>query len=499
MRATRPIALALSVAALAAGALVAAQAAPPSAVPAGPAAEPAQVQLGKDRYGPSRLGANGRNVVFVLTDDMRVDDLRYMPSVRRLIGRRGVSFTNAYAVDPVCCPSRVSILTGQYGHSSGVLGNFFPRGGFAAFHDDESIATWLDERGYTTGYFGKYLNQYGKTARRYVPPGWDTWQAAVRGVYAYRDPTVYNIDGQLETKPPYQADTLTRMATSFITGNTDRKMFVHVAYSTPHQAVEGTALGQPPVPALRHEHSYDGMQAPVGDPAYDEDDVSDKAKVIRRRHLTARQHTRIRFFTEVRRESLLAVDEGVAEIVATLKRERLLDRTTIVFASDNGFFLGEHRYPGGKHLPYEPVAQVPLLMRGPGIPQGVTRPHVVGLHDLAPTFLGLTGSTGAQGRFPIDGTNLLPFVRDRGGAATGRDLLIESLARETRWRSYDAIRTTSGYKYVEYAARGVELYDLGADPSETENLARRPRYGDLRDRLARRLDAVRSCGGAQCR
>ena len=141
-----------------------------------------------------------RNVVIVLTDDMRADELRALPHVRRLIGDHGVTFDNAYAVDPVCCPSRVSILTGQYPHNSGVVDNVFPHGGFAAFDDSSSLGTWLDDVGYRTGFIGKYLNQYGKTARRYVPPGWDVWKATVRGVYAYREPAIYNVNGDLQ--PP---------------------------------------------------------------------------------------------------------------------------------------------------------------------------------------------------------------------------------------------------------------------------------------------------------
>jgi len=242
------------------------------------------------------------------------------------------------------------------------------------------------------------------------------------------------------------------------------------------------------------------MQAPVDDPAYDEPNMSDKPKVIRVPRMLPREKRRTRVDTEARRESLLAVDEGVARIVAALRNQGVLERTTIVFASDNGYFTGEHRYPAGKRLAFEPVAGVPLLIRGPGIPHGVTRPHVVGLHDLAPTFLHLTRTWGAQHGFPIDGRNLLPLIHDPRGEATGRDLLIESMDPTSAWRSYDAIRTTGDFKYVEYSpGRGVELYDLAADRSELHNLARRPAYAELRRRLADRLDEVRDCRAAQCR
>ncbi len=447
----------------------------------------------------SAVAPQSRNVVIVLVDDMRADELWAMPKVRKLIGGHGVTFRNAYAVDPVCCPSRVSILTGQYAHNSGVESNVFPRGGFAAFRDDASLATWLDRSGYSTGYIGKYLNQYGKSEPRYEPPGWDVWKAAVRGVYAYRDPTTYNINGNLQTLPGYQTDTVTDLATTFVRAHADEPMFLHVDYTAPHEATVNGELGRAPVPAKKYEHAFDGAQPPVDDPGYDEPDVSDKPRDVRVPRMTNRQLVRTQVFAENRLEALLSVDDGVQKIVASLRRQGVLDTTTIIFASDNGLTLGEHRFPTEKKLPYEPMSKVPLLIRAPGEPNGVTRRHVVGLHDLAPTILALTGTTGAEGRFPIDGRNLVPLMRDRHGTQTGRDLLIESLDRESPWRSYDAIRTSSGWFYTEYAHGGVELYDLSADPSQVDNLAGLPRYADVQARMAARLERVRDCIGPGCR
>jgi len=454
--------------------------------------------LSQQQDGTSSGPPLARNVVVVLTDDMRADELAALPHVRRLIGDQGVTFSTAYAVDPVCCPSRVSLLTGQYAHSSGVEDNVFPRGGFEAFDDRSSLATWLDRAGYTTGYVGKYLNQYGNSAPRYVPPGWDVWKAPVRGVYAYRDPAVYNINGDLEELPGYQTDTVTSLATGFIRAHASEPMFLHVSYVAPHEATINGRLGRPPVPARRHQHAFDGALPPLDDPGYDEPDVTDKPPEVRLPRMTAPQLARTRVFAENRLESLLAVDEGVAAIVRSLRTLGLLDTTTIVFTSDNGLMLGEHRYVTEKKLVYEPSSRIPLLVRAPGVPSGVTRRHVVGLHDLAPTLLALTGAD-APGRFTIDGRNLVPLMRDRSGTGTGRDLLIESLDKDSTWHSYDAIRTTSGHVYVEYARGGIELYDLATDPSQVDNLAGLPGHAGLQQRLARRLAAVRDCAGPDCR
>jgi hypothetical protein len=113
------------------------------------------------------------NIVLVLTDDQRWDTLRAMPTVQKELVAHGVTFTNSFVANPLCCPSRSSIFTGQYSHSTGVYLNSGPHGGLRAFHDSRTIATVLHSAGYTTGLFGKYLNRYGVAARdaHYVPPG----------------------------------------------------------------------------------------------------------------------------------------------------------------------------------------------------------------------------------------------------------------------------------------------------------------------------------------
>jgi hypothetical protein len=128
----------------------------------------------------------GNNVLFVLTDDMRFDDMQYLPQVRQLIGDQGMTFDNEFDNVTLCCPARTSILRGQYSHNTGVLTNGGGNGGFEAAHangDEQStIGTAMRSAGYTTGLFGKYLNGYPNTAGvSFIPPGWDSWASATRG------------------------------------------------------------------------------------------------------------------------------------------------------------------------------------------------------------------------------------------------------------------------------------------------------------------------------
>ena len=161
--------------------------------------------------------------------------------------------------------------------------------------------------------------------------------------------------------------------------------------------------------------------------------------------------------------------------------------------SDNGFLLGEHRIPPSKVIQYEPSVRVPMLMAGPDVPQAGVRRQLVGIHDLASTittWLGLRPMPGA------DGADLGPVL---SGQTSDRELLFEGyFDRTPRW-NYVTLRTPTGLKYTELANGQRELYDLRADPNETENLAERPRYAPPVDKLAQRLHTLRSCARDTCR
>jgi arylsulfatase A-like enzyme len=188
-----------------------------------------------------------------------------------------------------------------------------------------------------------------------------------------------------------------------------------------------------------------------------------------------------------RLESLLAIDEGVAQIVTALRAAGELDNTLIVYTSDNGFFHGEHRIPSGKVQVYEPSVRVPLILRGPGVPRGRTLVEPSINVDLAPTILGAANMR--PGRV-MDGRSLLPLLA-HPSRRWGRDVLLET-------PSYAGVRTPR-YKYVEYAGGARELYDLARDPDELESQHANAAYATIRAELARRLIALRNCRGAACR
>ena len=457
---------------------------------------PAVVQQADDRP----------NIVVIQTDDQTADSLRYMTNVNRLLVRQGVRFDNSFASYPLCCPSRATLLTGQYAHNHGVRGNQPPLGGYVRLDHSNTLPVWLQQAGYQTSFVGKYLNGYGEGegGRTEVPPGWSDWRAAVRtpgkGTQSYVGFTL-NENGGLVDYPPnqanYQTDVFTRKAVSSIRSGSasGSPFFLYLAYFAPHSGlpvdeddIRAPGVSLTPSPAARHRDAFEAHPLPFP-PSFDEVDVSDKPPAIQRLgRLTVAQTLAVTESYQQRLESLLAVDEGVAQIVEALRAERQLANTLIVFTSDNGFMHGEHRVmpDRGKGFAYEPSARIPLVLRGLDLPRGRRVTDVVSNVDLAPTFLALARV--APGRV-VDGRSLLPLARDPL-ADFGRDLLLES-------GHFLGIRTDR-YAYIAYYRRAWELYDLQEDPYQLESRHRDPALREIRLELERRLNDLGTCSGASC-
>jgi arylsulfatase A-like enzyme len=261
----------------------------------------------------------------------------------------------------------------------------------------------------------------------------------------------------------------------------------------PHlERSDANGKGTPPRSAPRHAGRFLGEPLPTT-PSFDEADVGDKPAAVRRLpRISARSRAAILRTYRAQLRALLAVDDMVARLVGALADTGELDRTVIVFTSDNGFFHGEHRLREGKFLPYEEAVRVPLLIRGGGFPAGATATQLVSNVDLAPTMLALAGV--APGR-EVDGEPLLPLARDPA-AGRGRALLLEAL--EGNRETYAAVRDER-WKWVEYDDGSRELYDLERDPFELESLHAVPRWQAVREALAGRLAALRTCAGESCR
>ena len=461
------------------------------------------------------------NVVVLMTDDQTVSDLRVMQRTRQLLGGRGIRFADSYVSYPVCCPSRATYLSGQYAHNHHVMGLYPPTGGYARFDRANSLPVWLESAGYATAHIGKYLNGYGSELPADVPPGWTEWHGAVdQSTYQMWGYTL-NDDGELHTygsafeQDPrlYQTDVFKRRAVSFIERRAPdrRPFFLSVAFVAPHHEVPlvRAHTGHLVRPAPRDAGAL-AAEPLLGSPAFAEASLADKPAFLQRRApLDARSIAMIAARRRDRQESLLAVDDAVAAIVAALRRSGELEDTYILFTSDNGYMQGEHDVPSGKMLPYEPSTAVPLLVRGPGIPEHTVSHELVANVDLAPTIL--DAATARPGKV-VDGRSLLPFAREPRkrsrrpllhetggrGYVLARDEDLGGAADIRRVMSYQGIRTRR-WLWVEYRDGARELYDRRADPYEVHSRHADPAYGLVRARLHRILRRLAACRGASCR
>jgi N-acetylglucosamine-6-sulfatase len=474
-------------------------------------------------FAPARGPGRPPNVVVIVTDDQTVRDMSVMPRTRRLLGSRGVTFTNSFVSYPLCCPSRATYLTGQYAHNHGVWGNRPPLGGYGRLREAHTLPVWLQQAGYFTGHVGKHLNGYGLAGNPRVPPGWSDWRGSV-------DPSTYRMWGftlnengvltsygdPLSRDPGfYGTDVFRDRALEFIrrySGGED-PFFLSLSFLAPHsESSRPRPSGLPPVggtirPAPRHEGAFRETPLPRP-PSFNERDLSDKPAFLQRQTppLTAAQVGRITQSYRHRRASLLAVDEAVAAIVRTLAKLGELRRTWVIFTSDNGYFQGEHRIGAGKVMAYQPATRVPLIISGPGVARGAVSRQLVANIDLAPTVLDIAI---AQPDRPLDGTSLLAFTQHpsrhvnrtllhetgRAGSDPGDDTVI---FRDVAVPSYQGVRTAR-YLYLEYADGSRELYDLARDPQELRSRHQDLRYVATRTALQRELRRLRRCRGSSCR
>jgi N-acetylglucosamine-6-sulfatase len=478
-----------------------------------------QESSGASREEEVGSAADRPNIVFVVTDDLDYASTQKVPQITSLLADQGTSFEEAFVSHPVCCPSRATILTGLYDHNHDVLSNNYPSGGFQKFvdegHEENSIAVGLQEGGYRTGFFGKYLNGYPGDDPTHIPPGWDEWYGKIdqQKLYDYR----INENGEevsygSETED-FATDVLSGQATDFVgrAAPEEEPFFAYVAPTAPHG---------PATPAERHEGAFAEEEVPRP-PSYDEEDVSDKPSTISAaERISEEEAAEIDDYYRQRLESMLAVDEMVGSLVDELEAAGELENTYIFFTSDNGWFGGEHRIRSGKNRVYEESARVPLFVRGPGVAAGATTEKLTLNTDFAPTFAELAGVEG----FPADGRSLMPLLHGEEPSSAWRaSVLLEKLPQEDSSEeekgkgkakgktgaggvpkagaggqlAFEAVRTET-HKYVEYDNGEKELYDLEADPYELESIHESTDPALVED-LKAKLEALKSCSEEECR
>lgn len=462
------------------------------------------------------------NVIVLMSDDQTLESVRVMRHTNALIGRAGATFSNHLVSFPLCCPSRATYLTGQYMHNHGVQGNLPPLGGYAAFDGMKTLPVWLEGAGYRTTHIGKYLNGYGQDAAPDKPPGWTDWRGSI-------DPDTYRMYGYslfendrrvtYGTKPSdYQTDVYRAKAISAVRASvaSGKPFFLSVAFLAPH-AEFGVPGPDNPRAAPRHARSLARIDVPsLSDPTFDEDNTTDKPAwyQVRYQPMSAAERRDVAIRYRARLRSLLAVDEAVKAIVDELRAQDVLDETYVIYTSDNGFLHGEHRIRQGKFYPYEPALRVPLLIRGPGIPAGVTSEQYTANVDLAPTIAELAGVSPGH---VVDGVSLLRSARSPR-TTTSRPILVESarsapnapgtlppplpepnaaIAIEVTAPRYAGVHTER-YVYVEYVDGQLELYDLAVDPFQARSRHLDPAYLPTMRALRGVLGELRSCRGESC-
>lgn len=419
------------------------------------------------------------NIVVVLTDDQRRDTLRYMPAVQRLLVQRGIRFTRAMVPTSLCCPSRATILTGKYAHTTRVFGNGdvggARYGGWPRFYrtgaERRTIATALHRSGYRTGLFGKYLNFYGKFSRRYVgpdyvPPGWDDFAVLMSNHGSYYN---YRLsDGTWHGAEPqdYSTDVFAERAVDFVRSTPlGQPLFMLVAPYGPHS---------PYLPAPRHVDTMQGVLPPYTPRTLHQRLGSMPRWMAERMHFTQADVdlTRLR-----QHEALQSVDELVESIDRALAEAGRDRNTLFLFTSDNGYFWGEHRIIG-KDSPYQDSTRVPMVLRWDGkVPSGTTSGRIVLNVDIAETVTRAAGVAMAT-----DGISMLGEKRRSGFVLEAMDGYNNRPAY-CGWRSRHRM-------FVRWATGEEELFDYRLDPDEKRNLADKPRFAKVRKRMRGKVVAA---------
>jgi arylsulfatase A-like enzyme len=410
--------------------------------------------------GPRAQPERPPNILLVITDDQRATaSMQALPTVRKLFGRGGRTYTDAFATTPLCCPSRASIVSGTYAHNHGVQTN----DDGMDLDPDATVQRHLQEAGYRTGVVGKYLNRWDPNVD---PRHFDQFAVWLRGIYRHSS---WNVNGSVRRPDGYTTGLMTGFAKRFLRRferSDDDPWYLWLGPNAPHSPY-----------AAEHRHKGAKTEGWDGNPATRDRDVSDEPPFVARSQSSTEHARRIR---RKQLRTLYSVDDQVAEVYALLRELGEEEDTLAIFMSDNGFLWGEHGIVG-KRYAYTQSIQIPLMIRWPGeVEPGSVDDRLVANLDLAPTLLEAAG-VALPPKF--DGSSLLgDRERDR--------LLIEQWADEETYVPTMASLRTGDYQYD----------DLAADPWQRRNLLGDddPANDPPVRRLSTRLRRDRACGGSEC-
>jgi len=494
------------------------------------------------------VAATRPNVVLIQVDDMSKNLLRSeyrdpkrgrwvpaMPNLLKQVAGRGVEFSNYYVSDPICGPSRASLLTGRATHNHGMKINV-PPFGYPFWQNSqisqENLPVWLERAGYRTIHVGKYFNGYGADPQDEVPAGWDRFISPTNRTSSYYGNPL-NINGQVT--PPigdwqvrddpgcvvatidtpgfctHSTDLQTAYAVDEIAkSSTDLNPFyLQLDYNAPHDDGRRADGPEPPARLRPISHRTDPPGSLGNRPVSPAQPQFIRGQAPLAPDMQA--EIRERWGNEV--ASVKGVDEGIGRILDQLEVYGMMENTYVIFTSDNGMFHGEHRIQYGKFLPHEPSTRQPLIMRGPGLPANRSTTALSSNLNLASTVLTMTGvGDGAA----LDGGSLIGFARhprqpnrvpvllegfngldpalpepflDGGGQKRPNQAVV---------LNYTGL-VSDNWKYVAYSYGEEELYNLAADPGEMRNLAAVPRYARITAWGRKQAARLATCLGPECR
>jgi N-acetylglucosamine-6-sulfatase len=472
------------------------------------------------------------NIIVVMADDLDVNSMNaavaagFMPNVKKFLIDTGTTFTNFFASDAYCCPSRATFFTGQYPHNHGVTDNIAPWN-VVAFKETNTLPIWLERAGYQTALIGKYFNLYGLVDMNkdgvingadavYIPPGWNDWEAMVKG-YAQYGYTL-SVNGKLvtygQTPADYQTDVIGKRAVAFIQKATT-PFFLEVTPTAPH--IEMIAPNWPPVtypdmwkltvrPAPRHMGTVN-LTLPRGQ-AFNEMDVSDKTWInpVTIPLLTDVDLANLQSQYNDRIAATRAIDDLVGLLLQTVRAKGQWNNTVFLLTSDNGFLLGEHRL-SEKSAVYEESIRIPLYVRRLWESTPRTSPALLLMNDMAPTIAQMAGAVPG---LAMDGTSFGPLLQNPSAPWRLR-MAVEhwdhtSPATTFYIPEYHGVRTSTGdtptpnMLYVNYVQGSVEFYDLASDPYQLNSLqgSSSANVAQQRQLLQSKAVALRGCAGPTC-
>jgi N-acetylglucosamine-6-sulfatase len=442
------------------------------------------------------------NVIVILVDDMRFDDLgctghpfSKTPAIDALASQ-GLTFTNAFATTPLCSPSRASLLTGLHTRAHGIVDNTDRS---PASHKLDTFAKRLHDAGYRTGFVGKWHMGNDDSPR----PGWDRW-VCLKGQGESNDPPL-NVDGKRLQEKGYVTDVLTKYATNFIRETKsapERPMLLYFAHKAVHpQTQQGPdgKLSDPAadnfVPAERHKDLYANDPLPRR-PNYAVPPTDKPALMQKLEGLKPLGPETVSSDVSIknRLRMLAAVDESTGTVVDALRDLRMLENALIIVTSDHGYFYGEHGLSTERRLAYEESMRIPLIVSWP---RRVTKPRkveqTVMTLDLAPTLLELAHAEPPKTQHD---RSLVPLLRGEDSSfPKSRDVFVEyytdTVFPRVHKMGYIALRSDR-WKLIHYKELpgADELYDLQADPYELKNLASDPSSASALAEMTTRLNAA---------